>query len=132
MKIFIDDERMPIAHETAQWVIVREGQQAIDIIKANHLVITAISFDNDLGGPVEGDDVLKAIVGTIFDEPLELPCLEEIIVHSANNIKAQVIINRANDAIRDGKLSSRVKVIRKAATEYHYGLERKLQYPDRI
>jgi hypothetical protein len=122
MKIFIDDERMPLPAEDGQWIIVRDGQQAINLIKANRFFITAISFDNDLGGPVEGADVLKAIVGNIFEDALDLPRLQEIRVHSANNIQARTIHNLTSDAIRDGKLSPGIEVRMMPATEYAYPL----------
>ena len=110
MKIFIDDERYPLAGEKADWVIVREGQGAIDLIRANAAQITHISFDNDLGGDLQGRDVMNTVLGTPVSEPIPLPRLVELRVHSANVIAFTAMMEIAQCARDNGVLQPNVRI----------------------
>lgn len=119
MKLFIDDERNPIEDG---WTVVRNGHEALWMVRDNHDIITAISFDNDLGGILEGDDILKSMIGGVYIDGIDMPALQEITVHSANSVKSRVMINRIEDAIRDGRLHD-IVVNYRPATLYNYPVD---------
>lgn len=120
MKVFIDDERSPLKAEEGEWVIVRNPDAAIALIRENAPVITHISFDNDLGFEKEGRDILQAIVGTPAEEGIELPKLEEIRVHSANVVAARAMMDLARSAIKAGCLPSETRVVNRSALHEAY------------
>ena len=120
MRIFIDDERFPLEHETGQWAIVREPIEAIDMIRANAQSITHISFDNDLGHDLEGRDVLNAIIGTPVSEGIEMPALIELRVHSANIAAAKSMIDLATSGRQHGALPSDLHIVSRSALQENY------------
>jgi hypothetical protein len=119
VQIFIDDERLPPDNT---WTVVREGQTAIDLIRSNSNEITIISFDNDLGGELEGVDVLKAILGSPVEDGIELPRLETIIVHSANTVANREIRMKAEGARKAGRFPEALEILDRSALEYNYGI----------
>ena len=58
MRLFVDDERLPLASECDLWTIVRRPEGAILMIVEHAPIITHISLDNDLQSPIEGDTFL--------------------------------------------------------------------------
>jgi len=122
MKIFIDDERMPLRDEIGEWIIVREPKTAIDLIRANAPFVTHLSFDNDLGFELEGDDVMKALFGTPMTAPVRLPVLQEIRVHSANIVKNKAMIDRAVSARDAGVIGADVHIEARSALYERYQL----------
>lgn len=120
MKIFIDDERMPLASDADGWVIIRSGRVAIDMIKANAPVVSLISFDNNLRGELDGDDVLKAIIGEDGQHSIPLPKLREIRIHTADTVMNRAMRNRAETAVRKGVLHPETVVINRSALWERY------------
>lgn len=116
MKIFIDDERFPVREETGEWIIVRDPDSALSIIRSNCAWITHISFDNDLGFVLEGRNVMSMI----FQEQIAFPRLEEIRVHSANVVAAQAMINLARSAQKAGILRESVQIDMRSALYEKY------------
>lgn len=119
MKIFIDDERMPLP-DTGEWVIVRDPSTACAVIYQNAAAITHISFDNDLGFEMEGRDILRQLLGTPVVRPASLPRLEAIIVHSANTVANSAMVDLARDAQAKGVLRAEVAIIRNSALDVAY------------
>ena len=97
--LFIDDERIPkdvfwINYpENLQWDIVRNYNQATEYITINGLP-EFISFDNDLGEPKEGYDILKWLIEYCLDHNLKLPICA---VHTKNCEAADNMINLINN-----------------------------------
>ena len=120
MKIFIDDERFPAREEQGSWIIVRDPDSAINLIKANAAWITDISFDNDLGYKLEGRHVMQAILGDAMNAPTPLPRLESIRVHSANVVAAKAMLEAAKDARNKGILRENVEIVYVPATHETY------------
>jgi len=116
MKIFIDDERFPIREETGEWIIVRDPDSALSIIRSNSAWITHISFDNDLGFPIEGRTIMVAI----FGEQVPFPVLEEICVHSANVVAAKAMFDLATSAQKAGILRENVRIEMRSALHVKY------------
>lgn len=120
MKIFIDDERMPIETEEGEWVIIRDPDTAIKILNANSAFITHISFDNDLGFKTEGRDIMTQMFGTPEIAPMTFPRLIEIRVHSANTIACQAMIDLARSAQKAGILRCDVIIDKRSALYERY------------
>jgi hypothetical protein len=120
MKIFIDDERMPLESEDGAWVIVRFAHTALNVIDANAHAITHISFDNDLADSLEGRDIMQRIFGTPAHAPIPLPRLEEIRVHSANTVAAREMIALARNALEAGVIQPGVNIIQMSALDHRY------------
>lgn len=120
MKIFIDDERYPPRTEQGEWIIVRDPQSAIALIKTNAAWITHISFDNDLGYALEGRHVMLAILGDAMNEPTPLPRIKEIRVHSANVVASRNMLETAKDAKAKGAIRSDVEIYYVPATHSNY------------
>lgn len=55
-KLFIDDERRP---PNADWLVVRNFEDAATLMTQYRDTLTDVSFDNDLGLHVERRDALK-------------------------------------------------------------------------
>lgn len=123
MRIFIDDERLPLPEEAGQWLVVRTAHDAITAIRAHAPVITHISFDNDLGGPAEGRDIMHHITGSAMRAPISLPSLEEIRVHSANTVAAKAMLDLARSARDAGAISPEVKIVNRSALHERYPID---------
>jgi hypothetical protein len=120
MRIFIDDERMPLASEAGDWVIVRDPQTAFAVIHANAHAITHLSFDNDLGCAVEGRDIMAELFGTPLVAPTPLPRLVEIRVHSANIVASQAMLDLARSAQKATILMPDVSIVNRSALHEDY------------
>ena len=120
MKIFIDDERMPLASEEDEWVIVRDPQTAFAVIRANAHRITHLSFDNDLGFEIEGRDIMAEIFGTPLAAPTALPRLIEIRIHSANVVANQAMLDLARSAQKATLLMPDVTIVNRSALHEDY------------
>lgn len=83
--LYIDDERTPSTNgpDGIGWTIVRSYNDAVDFITA-HGFPKYISFDNDLGGDLEGHHIAKWIVEYSVDIGQPLPKNFNYNVHSAN------------------------------------------------
>lgn len=80
MYIFLDDLRRSSGVE---WVVVRTGEECIDLIDKFFNEIDMISFDHDLGEGITGYDVAKYIEAQCFAGPMICP---RWVVHSANPV----------------------------------------------
>ncbi len=114
MKIFIDDERLPLS-EQSEWVVVRSADAALKIITENQHIITHISFDNDLGDDIkDGYWIMRQMFSGWERDIVVMPELCEIIVHSANVVAANNLMQLARSARPD------INVARKSALEFNY------------
>lgn len=120
MRLFVDDERLPLASECNLWAIVRRPEAAILMLVEHAPIITHISLDNDLQSPIEGRHILAKIIGTPVDEPIYLPVLEEIRIHSANGPAASAMMAAAVAAKRCGVLRPLVRITRRSALDEDY------------
>lgn len=120
MKIFIDDERMPLDSEVGEWIIARDPQTAFGLIHANAPFITHLSFDNDLGYQTEGRDIMAQTFGTPLIRPTPLPKLVEIRVHSANTVANQAMLDLAQSAQKAGILRPDVVIENRSALYERY------------
>ena len=123
MRLFVDDKRLPLASELNLWTIVRRPGAAILMIVEHAPIITHISLDNDLQSPTEGRYILAKIIGTPVDEPIDLPVLEEIRVHSANGLAASAMMAAAIAAKRCGILRPLVRITRRSALDEYYPID---------
>ena len=123
MRLFVDDERLLLASELNRWIIVRKPEAAILMIVEHAPIITHISLDNDLQSPIEGRHILAKIIGTPVDEPIELPVLEEIRIHSANGPAASAMMAAAVAAKRCGVLRPSVRIMRRSALDEDYPID---------
>lgn len=99
MRIFLDDERLPPAHEP-DWLVVRSVPALLEMVSAHSAEITEISFDNDLQEELEGRHAVGRIVGDALNPAMRLPQLERLTVHSANIVAAEAMIAMIHAAIR--------------------------------
>ena len=133
MRIFIDDERLPLPSEDGLWTVVRDPQEAIALIEAHFNSITHLSFDNDLQHELEGRHILSRIIGSPVQEGLEMPSLQEIRVHSANTPSAEAMMRLAENAVSAGILPAGVNVVRRSALDESYPIEDTLlSAPERV
>ena len=133
MRIFIDDERLPLPSEDGLWTVVRDPEEAIALIEAHSASITHLSFDNDLQHDLEGKHILGRIIGSPVQEGIEMPSLQEIRVHSANTVSAEGMMRLAENAVAAGVLPADVRVVRRSALYESYPIEESLlSAPERI
>ena len=130
MRISVDDERLPLASECNLWTIVRRPEAAMLLLSEQAQVITHISLDNDLQSPIEGRHIVAKIIGTPIDDPIDLPLLEELRIHSANGPAATAMIASAMAAKRCGVLRPQVRITRRSALEEIYPLDPALWDPE--
>lgn len=88
INLFLDDERNPedvtwIRYPSTNWVIVRDHVEFFKKLDGN--VINRVSFDNDLGGTVEGVHIVHRLINQDIDEDILHQDIEWFI-HSKNNI----------------------------------------------
>ena len=126
MRLFIDDERLPLPAENGKWTVVRDPEEAIKIIEANAASITHLSFDNDLQHELEGRHILSRIVGNPVQEGLEMPSLQELRVHSANGPSSEAMMLLAQNAVSAGILPPNVRIMRRSALKESYPIEESL------
>ncbi|MAM39522.1 MAG: hypothetical protein CL949_13705 [Erythrobacter sp.] len=126
MRIFIDDERLPLPEEAGQWLVVRTAHAAITALREHAAEITHISFDNDLGGPAEGRDIMHHVVGTAMRAPLPLPNLQEIRIHSANIVAAKAMFELAHGAKAAGVIPAHVWIVSRSALHERYPIDEDL------
>ena len=86
--LFLDDERFPPA-DGRDWVIVRSVSDAIAWVGENG-VPSYVSFDNDLGGALEGYDFARWLCERDMDADV-LPADFGFYVHSQNAARAPAI-----------------------------------------
>lgn len=99
LALFLDDERFP-PRDGRQWDIVRTVPHAVAWIK-RHGLPSHLSFDNDLGHPLEGRHLAQWIVRVDMDhEGRWLPDDFSWYVHSQNSVNGI-------DAILEGHLAGR-------------------------
>lgn len=101
-KMFIDDERFPIADD---WAIVRSSDSAIRMIKQNGMP-SEISFDHDLGGDDTSIVIVDFIINGLLDKDFEIPIGFKYSIHSQNPIGSINIKTKMDNIIRfidDGK-----------------------------
>ena len=123
MRLFVDDERLPLASELNLWTIVRRPEAAILMIVEHAPIITHISLDNDIQSSIEGRHILARIIGTPVNEPIDLPALEEIRIHSANGPAASAMMAAAIAAKRCGVLRPLVRITRRCALDEEYPID---------
>lgn len=89
IKLFIDDIRIPsdVGYEDKEWIIVRDYDSAIDIIKKYKPQI--ISFDHDLGEDLKtGLDITKQLIEFDLENGSYIQSNFKYEVHSANPVGA--------------------------------------------
>lgn len=121
MRIFLDDERLPPAHEP-DWLVVRSVPALLEMVSAHSAEITEISFDNDLQEELEGRHAVGRIVGDALNPAMRLPQLERLTVHSANIVAAEAMIAMIHAAIRHEQIPA-VEVRKRSALEYDYPVD---------
>jgi hypothetical protein len=99
MRVFLDDDRN---HGGDGWTMVRTVPALMRLIDRHGDRITHISFDNDLCQPVEGWEGLRDIIERLLDDPLLLPALRHIQVHSLNGGAADRMESKARNAVEAG------------------------------
>ena len=104
MRLFIDDERVPLPVEAHLWHVVRTPLEAIGALIENAAHITHLSFDNDLQIATEGRHILAQILMTPPECGFVLPELQELRVHSANVPAAEAMLSMARAGMRNGTL----------------------------
>jgi methionine synthase II (cobalamin-independent) len=104
MKLFLDDERVPtdvtwIDIGPGPWIIIRDVETLIHIVRYNYKDITAISLDNDLGMDSSGKKLtigrkfLDWFEDFVFNEKYQNNIyLPTITVHSKNSVETKVMI----------------------------------------
>ncbi len=98
MKIFLDDERIPVQ---SGWTVVRDSTEFVNVIEAHHDIIEAISFDHDLGNHTKsGAWCLNHLIGKMIDDENYCPGLEEIIFHSANVVGCENMLKTIESAVK--------------------------------
>lgn len=110
MKILLDDERIPVQSD---WEVIRNHDDFIMTVVLAANAITTISFDHDLGDDSEnGMWCLRWIVNEMLsDDPLQLPKLTDIIIHSANRVGSENMVKYIQNAtehvdqLKDVKIS---------------------------
>ena len=95
-KLFIDDERQPVA---AGWVIARTSKEAIHIIRTFGLPIE-IAFDYDLGGDDTTKKVLQWLFTFVEHENLVFDENFRYSVHSQNPVGAKYVRDFMGDLLR--------------------------------
>ena len=123
MRLFVDDERLPLASECNLWAIVRRFEAAILMIVEHAPIITHTSLDNNLQSPIEGRHIPAKIIHTPVDEPIDLPVLEEIRIHSENGPAAAAMMAAATAAKRCGVLRPLVRIMRRSAPDEDYPID---------
>ena len=84
MRVFLDDERMPIGNDL---VVYRTAESLIDHISRQRVVLTFISFDHDLGETLmTGYDFVRWIVDQELDGRQILSDDFSYYVHSQNPV----------------------------------------------
>ena len=85
-KLFIDDERFPVLKDDEEMFIVRDYDEAVEIMRGMGCP-SYISFDHDLGEGKNGYDIAKWMIETDLDEEGSfIPYDFEFYVHSQNPI----------------------------------------------
>lgn len=123
MRLFIDDERLPLPAEANLWHVVRTPGEAIEALIENAARITHLSFDNDLQAATEGRHILAQILMTPQGCGLVLPELQELPVHSANVSAAEAMLSMARAGVRNGTLPPGVRVSLRSALHEAYPLD---------
>jgi hypothetical protein len=91
--LFIDDERFPPRNDGRNWVIARDMEDVLMMLRL-HGMPAYISFDHDLGDNTpSGYDIAKMLVDLDMgsDPDFALPPEFEFYVHSQNPIGARNI-----------------------------------------
>jgi len=110
MKIFLDDERIPIhwVGYDKNWTVVKNHTEFIELVSNcinNNISIDIISFDNDLGdGQLEGYDCAKWLT----NEGIVIP---EVWVHTMNAPAKQNIYYIMKNWQNFNKIDINVKII---------------------
>lgn len=87
MKLWVDDERLPPDNT---WIVCVDADVAIFMLSSYWGYIECISLDNDLGGAMTGEDVMRAIETLVsVDKGSFIP---EIKCHSANPVARRRIL----------------------------------------
>ena len=94
-KLFIDDERFPIAND---WVIARSSADAIKQIVERGMP-AEIAFDHDLGGEDTVFRLLNWLTDQLIDGKLQFPSNFRYSIHSQNPVGARNIADRMNSLI---------------------------------
>lgn len=58
MKLWIDDEQPPPIEERDEWTWFDEPAKALKYLSENYEKVKTVALDNDMGGKLEGYDIL--------------------------------------------------------------------------
>lgn len=94
-RLFIDDERFPIAPD---WFIARNIYQAIKALELYGMP-QEIAFDHDLGGQDTAINFINHLKNKLIDYDLKFPKDFKYTVHSQNPIGAANIISKMDGLI---------------------------------
>ena len=105
MRIFLDDERLPI-EDGEPWFIARTVEEMFALIEqgsARGDPVTCISFDHDLGADeTEAKHAVQRIIDTKIDQPNSYPSLDTIIFHTANIVEIENMAAKLRNAADAG------------------------------
>ena len=91
---YLDDVREPPL--SGEWIVARNFEEAILAYARNHLVISTLSLDHDLGEVATGLDFLRWLERSYPKDLLD----KAIIVHSANPVGKARMQNFISDFLR--------------------------------
>lgn len=105
MRIFLDDERLPI-DDGKPWTIVRSISAFFKTIAEANAAgdpVTVISFDHDLGAGGEASRAIKKMLQMQQSEPgVHFPKLKLVIIHTANAVQLKSMTNTFMAAAEEG------------------------------
>ena len=105
MRIFLDDERLPI-DDGKPWTIVRSISAFFKTIAEANAArdpVTVISFDHDLGPGGEAGRAIKKMLQMEQSEPgVHFPKLELVIIHTANAVQLKSMTETFITAAKEG------------------------------
>lgn len=100
MKIFLDDERIPVGEG---WMVVRNYAEFTRLFAAAGADVTELSFDHDLGfREPTGNECVNWLIETALDYPQTVIGLTRIYFHTANGIGLKQMRSKIENMQRMG------------------------------
>jgi hypothetical protein len=117
MRLFLDDERLPIG--PGDWKVVRTVEdlfKAIAEANASGTPVDLISFDHDLGeGQTEAKHAVQKLIDMELDEPgRHFRSLKTVVFHTANISELQNMAAKMESAVREG-VFPKLNVVQRSA-----------------
>ncbi len=112
MKIFIDDERIPVDDG---WLVVRSYAEFCRAFLGGGTCVRELSFDHDLGGfDPTGLDCVNWLIETALDDPDLVSGLERIYFHTANIIGMVDMRGKLENAQEHGIIGTDIELVDKS------------------